>query len=32
MTDADYGNILEEIEHREKNQFERNVSGNSDKE
>ena len=32
MTDPDYDYILDEIEHREKNEFERNVSGNSDKE
>ena len=32
MTDADYGYILYEIEHREKNEFERNVSVNSDDE
>ena len=32
MTDSDYENILDEIEIREKKQFERNVSVNSDKE
>ena len=32
MTDDDYDYILDEIERREKNEFERNVSGNSDKE
>ena len=32
MTDADYDYILDEIERREKIEFERNVSGNSDKE
>ena len=29
MTDADYDYILDEIERREKNEFERNVSGNN---
>ena len=32
MTDADYDYILDEIERREKNDFEGNVSVNSDKE
>ena len=32
MTDADYDYILDEIEHREKIEFERNVSVNSDEE
>ena len=32
MTDADYDYILDEIELREKNEFERNVSVNSDEE
>ena len=32
MTDADYDYILDEIELREKNDLERNVSVNSDKE
>ena len=30
MTDADYDYILDEVECREKNEFERNVSVNSD--
>ena len=32
MTDADYDNILDEIERREKVEFEQNVSVNSDEE
>ena len=32
MTDADYDYILDEIERCEKNEFERNVSVNSDEE
>ena len=32
MTDADYDSILDEIERREKKEFESNVSDNSDKE
>ena len=32
MTDADYDYILDEVERREKIEFERNVSGNSDEE
>ena len=32
MTDADYDYILDEIERREENEFERNVSVNSDEE
>ena len=32
MTDADYDNILEEIERCEKKEFERSVSVNSDEE
>ena len=32
MADADYDYILDEIEHREKNEFERNVSVNRDDE
>ena len=32
MTDADYDYILDEIECREKNVFERNMSVNSDEE
>ena len=32
MTDADYDYILDEIELREKNEVERNVSGNVDEE
>ena len=32
MTDADYDYILDEIERREKIEFERNVSVSSDKE
>ena len=32
MTDADYDYILYKIERREKIEFERNVSGNSDEE
>ena len=32
MTDDDYDYILDEIQSREKIEFERNVSGNSDKE
>ena len=32
MTDADYDYILDEIQCKEKNDFERNVSYNSDKE
>ena len=32
MTDADYNYSLDEIEHSEKIEFERNASGNSDEE
>ena len=32
MTDADYDSIWDEIERREKNDFERNLSVNSDEE
>ena len=32
MTDADYDYIQDEFDHREKNEFERNVSVNSDEE
>ena len=32
MNDADYDYILDEVERREKNECERNVSGNSDEE
>ena len=30
MTDADYDYMLDEIGHRDKTEFERNVSGSSD--
>ena len=32
ITDSDYDYILDEIERREKIEFERNMSGNSDEE